>query len=360
MVSKFILNRLIMKPIKNIYIGGMGVLLALSAMSCKNGDAEFPDYEGGVTAYFANQYPARCVVLGEYPDGDNTLDNQHKIQIMATQSGAYKSRDLRIDVMVDPSLVANLKFPDGSPVKVMPENYYSLESTTFTKVEDYLFGSTVTLSDAFFADPDAIKNTYVIPVRMLNAIGADRILSGTPLDPESNPDRCNASAWSVLPKDYVLYCVKYINPWHASYLRRGVDEITDAANGSYKNVRHEKYVTKDEVVMLSTKSMDEVIFPLATVVPDGESVKTLKCDMVLKFNGDDCTISTTTEGMTASGTGKFVKLGDKKSWDNTDHDVIYLDYKVDFGPRQFTTKDTLVVRSREVASEFNFNPVYSK
>lgn len=349
-----------MKHIKNIYIAGIGTVLTLSTVGCKNGDSEFPDYEGGVTAYFANQYPSRCVVLGDYPDGDNSLDNQHKIQILATQSGAYKSKDLKIDVVIDPTLVENLKFPDGRPVKVMPESYYKLESTTFTKKKDYLFGSEVSLSDAFFADPEALTETYVIPVRMVNAIGADRILSGTPVNPDSNPARCDASAWSVAPQDYVLYCVTYINPWHASYCRRGVDNVTDAVDGSYVKVRHEKSVNKDEVVMLSTRSMDEVVFPLSTIVPDGESVKTLKCDMVLKFNGDDCTISSATEGMTASGTGKFVRLGDKHSWDETDHDVIYLDYKVDFGPRQFVTKDTLVVRSREVTPKFNFNPVYSK
>ncbi len=218
----------------------------------------------------------------------------------------------------------------------------------------------MTLSDAFFADPDAIKNTYVIPLRMTNAVGADRILSGTPVNPDSNPARCDASAWSVLPQDYVLYCVKYINPWHASYLRRGVDQVTDDVKGQYTIVRHEKYVEKDEVVKLSTKSMSQVVFPLSTVVPDGESVKTLTCDMVLTFNGDDCTISTSTEGMSASGSGKFVKLGDKNSWDNADHDAIYLEYQVNFGPRQYSTKDTLVVRSREVFPEFNFNPTYSK
>jgi len=348
-----------MKYIKNNLIPALGVLLAVSAVSCKNGDNEFPDYDE-VTAYFAYQYPSRCVVLGDYPDGDNTLDNQHKVMILATQGGAYKSRNLKIDVVVDPSLVDNLTFPDGSPVKVMPESYYSLESTVFTKKKDYLFGSEVTLTDAFFADPDAIKNTYVIPVRMVNAHGADRILTGTPLNPEGSPAKCDASAWSVLPKDYVLYCVKYINPWHASYLRRGVDQISDAVEGNSVKIRHEKYVEKDEVVMLSTKSMNEVVFPLSTVVSDGESIKTLTCDMILTFNGDDCTISTNTEGMTASGTGKFVKLGDKHSWDNADHDALYLDYQVNFGSRQFTTKDTLVVRSREVAPEFDFKPTYSK
>lgn len=349
-----------MTNLKNSIIAGFGILLSVSAVSCKNGDNEFPDYEKGVTAYFANQYPARCVVLGNYPDGDNSLDNEHKVMILATQGGAYKSRNLKIDVAIDPSLVENLTFPDGSPVKVMPENYYSLESTTFTKKKDYLFGSEVTLTDAFFADPASIKNTYVIPVRMVNAIGADRILSGTPVDPESNPARCDASAWSVLPQDYVLYCVKYVNPWDASYCRRGVDQVNDAVSGSSTNIRHEQYVEKDEVVRLTTKSMNEVVFPLSTIVPDGESVKTLTCDMILTFNGDDCSISTSTEGMSASGTGKFVKLGDKHSLNNEDRDVIYLDYQVNFGSRQFTTKDTLVVRSREIVPEFDFKPIYTK
>lgn len=349
-----------MTNLRNNILACLGVFLSVSAVSCKNGENEFPDYENGVTAYFANQYPSRCVVLGEYPGGDNSLDNDHKIMILATQGGAYKSRDLKIDVVIDPTLTEGLTFPDGSPVKVMPEDYYSMESTTFTKKKDYLFGSVVTLTDAFFADPASIRNTYVIPVRMVNAIGADRILSGTPVIPDSNPAKCDASAWSVLPQDYVLYCVRYVNPWDASYCRRGIDKINDASGSESIAIRHEQYVEKDEVVRLTTKSMSEVIFPLSTIVPDGESVKTLTCDMVLTFNGDDCTISTQTEGMSASGTGKFVKLGDKKSINNEDCDVIYLDYQVDFGSRRFTTKDTLVVRSREIVPEFNFNPVYTK
>lgn len=349
-----------MRIIENTIIAGIGILLSVSAVSCKNGDNGFPDYEKGVTAYFANQYPSRCIVLGDYPDGDNSLDNQHKVMILATQAGAYKSRDLKIEVMVDPSLVENLTFPDGSPVKVMPENYYTLETTMFTKKKDYLFGSEVTLSDAFFADPETTKNTYVIPVRMLNAHGADHILSGTPIDPEGNPAKCDASAWSVLPQDYVLYCVKYVNPWDASYCRRGVDQINDAITGSSVKIRHEQYVEKDEVVRLTTKSLKEVVFPVSTIIPDGESVKTLTCDMILTFDGDDCTISTSTEGMTASGTGKFVKLGDKHSFNNQDHDVLYLDYQLDFGSRQYVTKDTLVVRSREIVPEYDFKPIYTK
>lgn len=348
-----------MKLFRNSILAGLSLVLSLTATSCQNSDNDFNDYQGGVTVYFANQYPSTTIVLGDWPDGDNSLSLQHKCQIFATHGGAYKSRDVKIDVAVDPTLVDGLTFPDGSPVKVMPENYYSLESTTLTKKKDYLFGTDVTLSDAFFADPDAIKNTYVIPLRMVKQTGADHILTGTPAVEGDSPARTDAGAWSVLPMDYVLYCVKYVNPWDASYLRRGVDKITE--NGTTTTVeRKAEYVEKDEVVRLTTKSMTELVFPLSTIVPDGESVKTLTCDLILKFDGDNVTISSGTPGMTASGTGKFVKDGEKNSFGNQDRDGLYLEYKVDFGPRQFETSDILVLRSRQIVPEFNFNPTYNK
>ncbi len=112
-----------MTNFKNGLIGGLGILLSLSVASCKNGNNEFPDYEGGVSAYFACQYPATIVVLGEYPDGDNSLNLEHKFKIYATQGGAYEPKDLKIDVVVDPTLVQNLTFPDGSPVQALPKRY---------------------------------------------------------------------------------------------------------------------------------------------------------------------------------------------------------------------------------------------
>lgn len=349
-----------MKIFRNSLIAGLSILMSASMTSCNNQDNDFPDYQDGVTVYFSYQYPTTIMVLGDWPDGDNSLALQHKCQILATQSGSYKSRDnIKIEVAIDPSLADNLTFPDGSPVKVMPDNYYSLESTTLTKKKDYLFGTEVSFSDAFFADPDAVKNTYVIPLRMVRQTGADHILTGTPAVEGSTPARTDAGAWDIKPQDYILYCVKYVNPWHGSYARRGTDKITE--NGSTTTQeRKAEYVEQDEVAFLSTQSMTEVVYPLSIVVPDGESVKTLTCELVLKFDGDNITVSTKTPGMTASGSGKFVKNGEKHSINNQDCDAIYLDYKVDFGPRQYETNDIFVLRSRQIAPEFNFNPTYNK
>lgn len=340
---------------------GLSTVLALGTYSCKNGDTDFPDHEDGVSAYFSHQYPVKTITLGDDPEQDNTLDNQHKCRIYATQGGAYDSRNLQIDVVVDESLTANLTFPDGRPVKAMPSSYYSLSSTTLTKMKDYLFGTEVTLSDAFFADPAAVDNTYVIPLRMIEARGADYILSGTAIDPESQPARTDAAAWSVKPQDYILYCVTYINPYDAYYLRRGVDQVTDAAGNKSTNKRHAAYVEKDEVVKVSTKSTSGAVFPVSTVVTQGDDVKTYTCDLALNVSDNgDVTISSLTDGMTASGSGKFVKLGEKKAFDNRDCDALYLNYTIDFGPVKHETTDTLVMRNRGVAPVFDFQPVYTK
>lgn len=334
-------------------------LLALGVTSCKNGSTDFPDHEDGLKIYFANQYPVRTITIGEDPQADNSMDNQHKCYIMATQAGAYKSKKITAEVVVDNSLTDNLTFPNGAPVKAMPSNYYTLSSTTLTGIEDYLFGTEVTLTDAFFADPDAVKETYVIPLRMVSAKGAE-ILTGEANDPESHPALTDADAWKTQPRDFVLYCVKYVNEWSGSYCRRGVDKITDHATGETSTVtRQEEFVERDEVVYLTTKSLSTAIF--ATEIKYGPDMDILTCDLELTFDAQgNCTITTSTPGMTASGSGRWVKDGEKHSINNEDCDALYLTYTVNFGPVTYEVTDTLVMRHREVAPVFDFNPEYNK
>ena len=67
-----------MKLKKYIYGVALGAL-SLSFASCYNADKDFPDFEGGTTAYFAYQYPVRTLVLGN-DIYDNTIDNAHTCQ----------------------------------------------------------------------------------------------------------------------------------------------------------------------------------------------------------------------------------------------------------------------------------------
>ena len=499
------------------------IVLAGSALSflasCHNQEQIFPDYDGGITAYFAYQYPVRTIVLGESETFDTTLDNEHKCIIYGTIGGSYKGKDIVVDVEFDNTLVNDLYFDaDGNnPVKAMPSDWYTYSGTKLDYAGSHMGGIEIQLKDEFFNNPDAIKNTYVIPVKMTNIVkGADQILAGTPAVEDATPWRTDASQWKVLPKDYTLYAVKYINKWDGSWLRRGIDNITDVATGEVStDVRHKQYVENDEVMFLTTQSLNSVTFPMTinvekevppptqyamsvsngiagnnygqqllcnfasnleagktyvltcmakatsdfnfglclcdpnnnqqwgfgleastewakrtieitpnadytysgiifnygdfegtllldcvslvekgktdeliangdftdgksdgwggwsntpVVVPEGYSAVELKptieivpvaTDLVLTFDGDNITVSSGTEGITAKGTGTFVNDGEKKAWGNKDRDGIYLEYEVDFGAKVYAIKDTLVSRSREVVME-TFSPTYKK
>lgn len=344
-----------MKRFKLLPVLFAGILIA-SMTSCENQGVEFPNYEGGTTVYFAYQYPVRTIVLGD-DTYDTTLDNEHRCEIYATMGGVYKNqKNISIDIAVDNGLCDNLFFEDGSPVQAMPSNYYTLAGSKII-LDKKIQGSVgVQLQDAFFSDPDALKKTYVIPLLMTKVQNADSILSGRHLI--QNAPRTYSEAWDIQPQDYVLYAVKFINPWHAKYLRRGVDLVTE--NGATAmNVRRKPHVENDELCSLTTASLKVTKFPVKTTVSDGlGGVQTLTCDLLLTFNdNNECTISTDTQGYTASGSGKFVKNGEKNSWGNKDRNAMYLEYNINFGSKQYVTKDTLVVQTRGIDSEL-FVPTY--
>lgn len=319
--------------------------------SCENSDWEFPDYDYSAV-YFAYQSPIRTICLGE-DVFDTSLDNEYKCQIMATMGGVYKNNaNIDISIRVDNSLCDNLVFEENDmDIIPMPSNYYSLSSDKITIEKGSVLGGVIVqLTDVFFNDPKSLLTTYVIPVVMTGVVNADTILSGTPL--VDNPRRGVSSDWDVQPKDYVLYAVKYINQYEANYLRRGKDVISGSQSGT-KN-RHAQYVEKDEVVdNITTRSLNTIAWEHQT--KDMNDI-TRNSVLLLTFdNQNNCTITSETEGVTASGTGKFVSKGDKNSWGNKDRDVLYLDYTIDYGDIQSATNDTLVVRDRGLKAEW-FTP----
>ncbi|QJB38483.1 DUF1735 domain-containing protein [Chitinophaga oryzae] len=309
----------------------MPVVLLLLAACNKN--VTFPDYPYQ-TVYFAYQYPVRTITFGE--DIFSTeLDNQRKCKIMAATGGVYYSKnDVNISIAVDNSLLGNgLLFGAGKDeVLPMPAKYYSLADNKIVIPRGSLAGGVeVQLADAFFNDPRAIKNTYVIPLRITGKSGADSVLSG---------------------KDFILYAVKYVNEWHGNYLRRGKDVISGSVNQTI--IRHREYVEKDEVNKLSTRSMKELEFPVVYKNKDGNNIN---CTLLLTFqDGGKCTVSSATANISASGNGQFVKRGEKNSWGNKDRDALYLKYQVALPDMQVSVSDTLVLRDRSVTME-TFTPV---
>ena len=187
------------------------------------------------------------------------------------------------------------KFSDGTAVTVMPENYYTLDDNKLIIPAGKIQGGvTVHFTDAFFADANAVKNTYVIPLRITNVEGADSILKG---------------------QDFVLCAVKYVNPWHADYLRHGVDEITTAAE-KVTVVRHNQYVENDEVIKLATKAFNQVVMTVN-----------------MKDNAGN---------------------GEKNSMGGKDRNALYLNYTLasESLAKSQTTTDTLVVRNRGIKQEY--------
>ena len=320
------------------YIKMVAALLALMASftACENGDQAFDDYEGGTTAYFAYQSPVRTIVLGD-DEYDTTLDKAHKLKILATFGGSYNGRNATVNVAVDNSLCDNLTFADGTPVKAMPKEYYQLSTTAFNFNGGMQGGTEVQLTDDFFKDPDAVKNTYVIPLVMQNQTGFDRIATGT-LKEGKTGSRTNASIWETAPRDYVMYCVKYQNKYSGWWLTNH--------NTSTDNIE------KASQVQITTRTLNSSVY----TVEFQEGSKILKADLLLTFDDkENCTITSLTEGVKATGSGSWADDG-IHSWNNKDRDLMELNAEITFagGVKKSLNEKLVWMRSGVTSEEFSY------
>ena len=320
------------------YIKMVAALLALMASftACENGDQAFDDYEGGTTAYFAYQSPVRTIVLGD-DEYDTTLDKAHKLKILATFGGSYNGRNATVNVAVDNSLCDNLTFADGTPVKAMPKEYYQLSTTAFNFNGGMQGGTEVQLTDDFFKDPDAVKNTYVIPLVMQNQTGFDRIATGT-LKEGKTGSRTNASIWETAPRDYVMYCVKYQNKYSGWWLTNH--------NTSTDNIE------KASKVQITTRTLNSSVY----TVEFQEGSKILKADLLLTFDDkENCTITSLTDGVTATGSGSWADNG-IHSWNNKDRDLMELNAEITFagGVKKNLNEKLVWWRSGVSKEEFSY------
>jgi hypothetical protein len=339
--------------------------ILLSILTACNKDWEFPDYKFS-SVYFPYQSPIRTLVLGE-DVFDNTLDNQRKVMIMATLGGVYENKkDVTIDVAVDNSLAQNAKFQLSESGAIvgdvipMPSNYYSFSKGSQIKIPagELMGGLEVQLTDAFFADPRSATYGFVIPLKINSVTNADSVLVGKAALGVTNPNPRKAGDWTFVPKNYVLYAVKYINPYHGIYLRRG----KDVAKGNGGNttldttiVYRKDFVEKDMLSTLYTKSLTQDTVSLTT--RNRGNTSDVPFRLLLDFNANgDVTVATpaSANGYTVSGNGKFVKKGDM--WGSEKRDVIHLNYQVNFGTTTHSFTDTLVLRDRGVKFE-TFNIV---
>jgi len=323
-------------------------------VACENWKQDFADYKF-TAVYFPYQYPVRTLVLGD-DIYDNANDNNHKFLISAAFGGVYENnRDRIINLALDPALCNKVRFgvTAKDTIRLMPASYYTLSSaSSLTIPTGKFYGSVeVQLTDAFFDDPRAIGLNYVIPMRITGTSDVDSVLSGSPS--KASPDPRIAGDWNITPKDFTMFAVKFVNPWHGHYLHRGVTVTKEVATNTVTDtqIQHQKTIEKDEVWTVLTTGKNQVTY--SGILRSTQLSGALK--MSLNFDAsNNCTITDAGSAVPVSGSGKFVKDGD--SWGYKKRNVIYLTYTATDGIHSLTATDTLVVRDRGIVLQ-TYTPV---
>jgi hypothetical protein len=329
-------------------------ILFLGVLSCKNDKWNFPDFPY-TTTYFPYQYPVRTLVLGDYLF-DNTNDNNLKFRISGDMGGTYTNKsDQVVTYQLAPELATNvITVPnnfDGKIIatsdtlEILPSQYYTLAPADQFIIPAGKFsgGVDIQLTDAFLNDPKAVLTRYVIPLRITSST-TDSVLAGKPKVESPNP--LLAGDWSIVPKNFTLFAIKFVNAYHGKYLHRGRSIITNNVPTVLDTIiYHQRYVEQDEIWSLQTTGRYNV---QVTGVLRKRPSSPGKFKMTLTFDANnDCTVTSTADSKyPVTGTGKFVKNGGM--WGNVPQNAIFLNYVVTEGINTHTVVDTLVFRDKAV------------
>jgi hypothetical protein len=324
-----------------------GILL----FACTNRDIGFDDYLYQ-SIYFPFQMPVRTLILGDEVVGDNSIDKERAFTIGVVMAGVYENReDREITIAYAPELAENIiNAANGDTLRLLPEAYYDasfLDGATdiITIPSGELSGKTrVQLNDAFFEDPLTTRFTYVIPLRIIDA-GSDTILSGIPGPGAEDPDPRDPNDWNIVPKDYTLFGIRYINITHGYYLYRGQSvNLTTDDTLTYS----ERFLTDNALTMLSTESLTKNIMGHV-----GGRSTDITFRMQLEFNHENQSLAISqVDSTTASvnGTGVYYTKNDSEaeSYNGNKHRTIYLEYTYNDGTDNYQVNDSLVFVDTDV------------
>lgn len=332
---------------KNIIKAIAAGVLVVGMASCKSDEKTFPDYDEQ-TVYFAYQTPIRTIVLGTDDLGSTADNDTRSCKIGATMGGAYKGSKykIKVDVAVDNSLTDNLFFDLActDPVLPMPSSYYQLSETTIDykgKESGYI---DVKLTDAFFADPKSYEAKYVIPVVMKSQTGVDRILTGEYNPGVTSGSRLDADAWFIAPKDYVLYCVRYISKYEGYYLPMGTSTVRYNGETTTTPAKYDSWerVPQGSILFLDTKGENTVAMEVSALA--GSELKTATA--LLTFSGNNCTITSGTEGVSISGNGTYSESSSTYNWGQKDRNGLKFQLSADWGDTQLTMDYDMALQRR--------------
>ena len=333
------------------------IIFMLLVAACENQPWSFPDYKVRAV-YFPHQLPVRTLSLGE-DRIDNSLDKEYKFDIGVSIGGMYENKqDWTVDYIVDETLTNNAyiyaspqTFGASEKLIALPASYYTLTPLNTVIIPKGEFNGLirVQLADAFFNDTLALSGRYVIPLKITDT-SADSILQGSAAITGADPRIISQWNPSMSPKDWVLYGINYVNPYHGTWLHRGRDIRTNIATSVKDTVIfHAKYVEKDAQIKLKSTGRNNVI-------TNGLANKTGgKFSMLITFANDkgtpgDVTISRSpTSTYIVTGTGKYQDISTSvETWTGLKWQSMYLAYSYDDGTYTHQINDTLVFRDRGI------------
>jgi hypothetical protein len=242
---------------------------------------------------------------------------------------------------------------------MLPANYYNAITATSFIIPSGSFngGITIQLTDAFFADSLSYSKKYVLPLRLLNA-ETDSILKGKPQQaalPSIIPsvaakwgiDPRVSSNWMIVPQNFTIFVINYVNKYNGTYLKRGVEVNQSVTPNVTKGYGWENlYIEKSTYLpLLSTLSLNKLLYA------DMTAVSKMGFRAILSVNDNAVTIQSEspTSAVQVTGTGSFST--DKEEWGGKKRMAFYLNYQVTNSATtmSYSVKDTLVFRDNAVA-----------
>ncbi|MCU0473133.1 MAG: DUF1735 domain-containing protein [Bacteroidales bacterium] len=328
-------------------------------------DNSFSDFDY-TAVYFPLQYPTRTIDLSTDARIDNSVDLEHRFHIGISMGGVYKNtKERKVRFEYDPSLLPdNLRALSSrgktiDSIILLPSAYYELISSSgsFVTIPEQQFTGLieVQLNDAFFEDSLSLLNTYVIPLKITEAMDIDSILKGLPVVPD--PVKTSSIHWdaNVPPRDFTLFMVKFINAYHGDYLIRGVDyKLDNIGNRMDATVYRDRYIEKNKIVKLISGSLTEVItnHTGSRISDDGKYRLLLDVDK----SGSVSVESMPGALFVASGSGTFLTR-DKSTevWGGESRRTFQLHYNYLNGTENHEVFDTIVFRHTGTVLEW-FTP----
>ncbi len=291
------------------FISIVGLVVCLMASCEKYEEYVFDNIP---IVYFGTQKPLRTVVSRDQ-------DMQFKMGVVLAGLRENNNEEwvrfrLEPELLTDPDIVGNRVFT------LLPESYYSLSNEgTFIVQPGRLIGDvTVTINhELFTSDPDALKPTYALPVRIYET-SADSILTGGADSPA---------------KDYTILVVKYISQYSGFYYRRGVQHEKDATGNTVNTVTFtDQSMNKSDVWYLETLSAHQVETKTTANIQPTSPRNFLRLTI-----GSDKTVSLESAEPTVtinSSAGRF----------SSESKTYFLDYTYTKSGVQYHVLDTLVQR----------------